>query len=301
MELFFIVNALKRGKVKMVTAVIPYLGYQRQDHVFRNGEAVSLEVIIKMLEAVGVDKVVTFDLHSIKIPELFHIPVVHLSALHLFAEKISETLSSQGSSHPLNDSSKPSGNTHSVIEKELTSTAEGRSSHGYKETVKSSFRGESRPFLVSPRFSNSVLVSPDMGGIRRIKILSQMLGNMPYATIQKNRDLKSGKIEARRIHGSVKRHAIIVDDMISTGNTIVVAADLLNKRGAEEIIVFATHPVFSKDAPKLLQKSKVKKVFVTDTIEIPKDKLFPKLEVLSVAEVIVSAIKNSKSQAPNFK
>src|SRR3972149_2015952 len=88
MELFFIADALKRSGARAVTAVIPYLGYQRQDHVFRSGEAVSLEVIIKMLEAVGVDRVITFDLHSIKIPELFHIPVVHLSALPLFAEKI---------------------------------------------------------------------------------------------------------------------------------------------------------------------------------------------------------------------
>ena len=69
MELFFIVDALKRSGAKSVTAVIPYLGYQRQDHVFREGEAVSLGVIIKMLEGVGVDRVITFDLHSIKIPE----------------------------------------------------------------------------------------------------------------------------------------------------------------------------------------------------------------------------------------
>src|SRR3989338_8012806 len=88
MELFFIVDALKRSGAKSVTAVIPYLGYQRQDHVFRDGEAVSLEVIIETLESVGMDKLITFDLHSIKIPELFSMPIVHLSALPIFAEKI---------------------------------------------------------------------------------------------------------------------------------------------------------------------------------------------------------------------
>jgi ribose-phosphate pyrophosphokinase len=229
MELFFIVDALKRNGAKKVTAVVPYLGYQRQDHIFRDGEAVSLEVVIKTLEAVGMDSIITFDLHSIKIPEIFRIPVVHLSALSLFAEKIK-------------------------------------------------------------KISNFVLVSPDMGGIRRIKQLSEMLGSMPYAAIEKNRDLKSGKIEASQVHGDIKKRAIIVDDMISTGSTIVVAADLLMKKGAEEVYVFATHPVFSKDAHVVLQKSKVKKVFVTDTIEVPKEKQFAKLEVISVARMIATSL-----------
>src|SRR5574338_629577 len=61
MELFFIVDALKRSGAEFVTAVIPYFGYQRQDHIFRDGEAVSLEVVIKILESVGVDKIVSFD------------------------------------------------------------------------------------------------------------------------------------------------------------------------------------------------------------------------------------------------
>jgi len=74
MELFFIVDALKRSGAKSVTAVVPYLGYQRQDHVFRDGEAVSLEVVIETLQAVGMDRLITFDLHSIKIPELFSLP-----------------------------------------------------------------------------------------------------------------------------------------------------------------------------------------------------------------------------------
>jgi len=240
MELFFIVDALKRSGAKKITAVIPYLGYQRQDHVFRDGEAVSLEVIIKMLEALGVNKVITFDLHSIKIPEFFKIPVVHLSALPLFAEKIKKIDSG----------------------------------------------------------TDYFLVSPDMGGTRRIKILSEILNNMPYATIEKDRDLKSGKIEVSEIHGNVGKVAFVVDDMISTGNTIVAAAELLNKNGVKRIVVFATHPVFSGNAAKTLQESSVEKVFVTDTIAIPKEKQFKKLEVLSVAEMIA---KNLKTQMSNVK
>src|SRR5579864_3970652 len=87
-ELFFIIDALKRSGARSVTAVVPYLGYQRQDHVFRDGEVVSLDVMIRFLESLKVDRVIALDLHSIKIPELFHIEVTHLSALPLFAERI---------------------------------------------------------------------------------------------------------------------------------------------------------------------------------------------------------------------
>lgn len=129
MELFIMVDALKRSGAEFVKTVIPYLGYQRQDHVFRDGEAVSLEVIAKILAAVGVSEVYSFDLHSPKIPDVFSIPLHHLSALPLFADKI-----------------------------------------------KSEFK-----------LDEIVLVTPDMGGIRRIKEVSELLGNVPFATITKNR------------------------------------------------------------------------------------------------------------------
>lgn len=242
MELFFIVDALKRSGAKSVTAVIPYLGYQRQDHVFRTGEAVSLEVIIETLESVGMNKLITFDLHSIKIPELFKIPIVHLSALPIFAQKIKE---------------------------------------------------------IFPDFKNSILVSPDMGGIRRIKILSEMLSDMPYISIVKDRDLETGNIKSNKIDTSLPdfkkevKRAIIADDMISTGRTIDAAVDLLIEQGIEESVVFATHPVFSNDYKNILQNSKVSKVFVTDTINVPDEKMFEKLEILSVAGEIAKEIKSS--------
>ncbi|MBU3978646.1 ribose-phosphate pyrophosphokinase [Patescibacteria group bacterium] len=244
MELFFIADAVQRSGAKSTTAVVPYLGYQRQDHIFRDGEAVSLEVVVKTLEAVGINWLIAFDLHSIKIPEVFKIPVSHLSALPLFADEI-----------------------------------ERRGWHT-KDTV---------------------LVSPDMGGIRRIRILSELLGGMPYASIEKQRDLSTGKVEALGIEGSVARRAIMVDDMISSGSTMVKAAEFLREKGVEELHVFATHPVFSAEAPKLLQESLIKDVYVTDTVYIPLDKYFPKLTVLSVAGTIARAIENKRPQKINFK
>ncbi|MEK7534279.1 MAG: ribose-phosphate pyrophosphokinase [Patescibacteria group bacterium] len=233
MELFLIVDALKRNGAKTVTAIIPYLGYQRQDHIFREGEGVSIEVIIKLLESVGIDKIITFDLHSVRIPELFRVPVIHLSALSLFADKIKQNQWSK---------------------------------------------------------TDTSLISPDMGGIRRIKILSQVLNGMPYAIIEKNRNLKSGAISIDDIQGATKKRAVIVDDMISTGTTIIRAAELLSKKGVEEIFVFATHAVFSDNATQMLQGSVVQKVCVTNTIDVASEKYFPKIEVLSVAGMIAEEL-----------
>lgn len=237
MELFIMIDALKRSGAKSVKAVIPYLGYQRQDHVFRDGEAVSLEVIAEILTRVGMTELFSFDLHSPKIPEIFTVPVHHLSALPLFAEKIHKSL---------------------II-----------------------------------NHQSFVLVSPDMGGIRRIKEISELLGNIPFATVEKNRDLATGVINDSSLEGDVRgKTAIIVDDMISTGITMVDAANLLIENGASKVFVFATHPVFARGCDKLLQHSKIEKVVVSDTIDVPAYSLFPKLEILSIAGVAAEAIKD---------
>lgn len=234
MELFFLVDALKRSGARSVTLIMPYVGYQRQDHVFRSGEAVSMQLIIKTLQAAGVDRLICVDLHALRIQELFNIPVTHLSALPLFADEIK------------------------------------------KQYVNG---------------LDSVLVSPDMGGIRRIKKMSELLSDMPYVTIVKNRDLATGNVEMSEIEGEVTRSALIVDDMISSGKTIVKAANLLKEQGAEEIMVFATHAVFSDEAPTLLQESIVKAVYVTDSVNVPEEKLFSKLHILSVSDMVAEQIK----------
>ena len=138
-----------------------------------------------------------------------------------------------------------------------------------------------------------------MGGIRRIKILSEMLSDMPFISIIKDRNLVTGNIESNRINTEssqwkkTAKKAIIVDDMISTGRTIDAAVDLLTKYGIEENFVFATHPVFSNAYKSILQNSKVSKVFVTDTIDVPEDKRFGKLEVLSVSKMIAEELREA--------
>jgi ribose-phosphate pyrophosphokinase len=234
MELFIMIDALKRSGAKSIKTVIPYLGYQRQDHIFREGEAVSLEVISEILTGVGMTELFSFDLHSPKIPEIFSVPVSHLSALPLFAEKIKKDFS----------------------------------------------------------LTEIVLASPDMGGIRRIKQVSEMLGNIPFATIEKNRDLQNGEINDSGLTGDVRgKVAVIVDDMISTGITMVEATNLLIENGATKVFVFATHAILARHADKILQESKIERVVVSDSVEIPSFKLFPKLEILSIAKIAADALK----------
>jgi len=236
MELFFIVDGLKRSGAKSITVVLPYLGYQRQDHVFRDGEAVSLDVAVHALEGAGTDRVITFDLHSIKIPEVFQVPVAHLSALPLFAQKIKE-------------------------------------------------------------LGDGFLASPDLGGLRRISKMSELLDGRKWVATIKDRDLNTGEIVMSGIEGDeaiIKGKAFIVDDMIASGKTIVESAKLFHEKGAEEIYVFATHAVFSQEAPELLENSLVKKVFVTDSVFVPQAKQFPKLEILSISKMAAKELRNER-------
>ncbi len=227
LELLFTLDALKRSGAKKVTAIIPYLGYSRADHVFREGEAVALEVVIKSMEANGLDEVIIIDPHTIRISEMFQIPCNLESALPVFAEKI----------------------------KELD--------------------------LDGDKIS---IVSPDMGGIRRVKQLSGMISGSTYAAINKNRDLGSGKIESTHVsEGELREICIITDDIISTGGTIVNAVNLCLSQGGRDVYVFATQPVFSDDAHKKLENCKAKKIYVTDAIAISQEKKFENLEILSLA------------------
>ncbi|MBI4008717.1 ribose-phosphate pyrophosphokinase [Candidatus Roizmanbacteria bacterium] len=90
MELFFFCDALKRQEAAKVIAVIPYFGYAKQNMQHRVGESVSVNVIIRFLEAIGFDKIYTFDLHDEATAGVFSIPFKHLSAFPMLANHIRE-------------------------------------------------------------------------------------------------------------------------------------------------------------------------------------------------------------------
>lgn len=85
-QLAFMADAAKRGKAKKVTAVVPYLAYARQDRVFLEGEAVSIEAVAKMLKAAGIDALVTVNVHHEEVLAKFPFEARNLSAISLLAE-----------------------------------------------------------------------------------------------------------------------------------------------------------------------------------------------------------------------
>ena len=88
-------DALNRLGVKKIIAVIPWLGYSKQDKVFRPGEPLSVKVIAKMLQVVPLDKVITFDLHNLAIPGFFEVPVINLSGRKVFRELMAKKITDQ--------------------------------------------------------------------------------------------------------------------------------------------------------------------------------------------------------------
>ncbi|MDH6180282.1 ribose-phosphate pyrophosphokinase [Microbacteriaceae bacterium SG_E_30_P1] len=135
------------------------------------------------------------------------------------------------------------------------------------------------------------VVSPDMGRVRVADIWSDKLG-APLAIIHKRRDpLVPNQVTVHEIVGEVEgRVCLLVDDLIDTGRTIVKAAEALKANGATNVVVAATHAVFSPPAVDLLQSEAIDSVVVTDTLPIPEEKRWDRLEVLPIAPLIARAI-----------
>lgn len=99
MELFFFCDALRRQEAKRVLGVVPYFGYGRQDIQHREGECVSANVVIRFMEAIGFDKIYTFDLHDEATGGVFHIPFRNISALPTLVHAIQDYIKEQNMSY----------------------------------------------------------------------------------------------------------------------------------------------------------------------------------------------------------
>ncbi|MEX2028545.1 MAG: ribose-phosphate diphosphokinase [Candidatus Curtissbacteria bacterium] len=117
------------------------------------------------------------------------------------------------------------------------------------------------------KLTNPIVVSPDVGGVKRARNFAAIL-DMPLVVIEKRREVAArDTIEILSMSGEVAGDtAIIIDDIISTGSTIIESAKALKEKGVKKVIVCATHAVFAGNAIENLEKSQIDKVFVTDTI-----------------------------------
>ncbi|ALO67806.1 ribose-phosphate pyrophosphokinase [Arthrobacter alpinus] len=137
------------------------------------------------------------------------------------------------------------------------------------------------------------VVSPDTGRVRVAEQWAERLGGAPLAFVHKSRDLTvPNQAVSKTVVGQVEgRTCVLIDDMIDTGGTIAGAVRVLKDAGAKDVIIAATHAVFSDPAAERLANCGAREVVVTNTLPIPEDKRFPTLTVLSIAPLLARAIK----------
>ncbi len=136
---------------------------------------------------------------------------------------------------------------------------------------------------------NMVIVSPDVGGIKTARAYAKKM-KCDLAIVDKRR-INDKQAEAMHIMGDVEgKNVVIIDDMVATAGSLVEAVAALKKAGALEVYASITHPVLCGPALERLKDSEIKELVVTDTIPIPKDKMIPRIKVLSVASLLGEAI-----------
>lgn len=235
LELCLIADALRGADAKKIIAVLPYLGYMRQDKAHREGEAVSARVVARMIESAGYDKIITLDMHSDASAGFFKIPVTHLFSLSLFADMFKE------------------------------------------------------------QKADPVIVAPDAGGAKRAQRFAGLLGT-PMIMLEKTRSLeKIHVVEHMKLIGSSEgKEAVIIDDLVTSGQTLAKAATALKEEGAQKVTACVTHAVFIDTTRNNLENSDLDAIYITDTIPLPKEYMFPKLHVISVAPLLAEAIMKTR-------
>ena len=139
-----------------------------------------------------------------------------------------------------------------------------------------------------------VVVAPDVGSAKMARGFAKRL-NASLAIIDKRRP-RANVSEVVNVVGEVEgKDCLLADDMIDTAGTVSEAARALKELGARDIYVCATHALLSGPAVERLSNAPITEVAVTDTIEIPEERRFPTLKVLSVGELLAKAIRFTHS------
>ncbi len=138
--------------------------------------------------------------------------------------------------------------------------------------------------------SDVAVVSPDVGGVGTAKALADRL-SASLAIIAKRRP-EPNLVEVLQVIGELAgKKAVLIDDIIDTGASVVSAAEMVAERGASEIYAYATHAVLSGDAAARLEAAPLEEVVVTDSIPLPPEKSCPKIRLLSLAPIMAEAVR----------
>ncbi|MBS3131898.1 ribose-phosphate pyrophosphokinase [Candidatus Woesearchaeota archaeon] len=152
--------------------------------------------------------------------------------------------------------------------------------------------------ILGRKLKDIVIVAPDVGGASRARTYAKVL-HAPIAIIDKRRAEGTRKVIVENIIGDIKgKTCIIIDDIIDTAGTITEAASLLKQKGAKEIYVYATHAVLSGNAIEKIKNAPIREIVFTNTIELPKGKMLPKIKVLSVGHFLAETIRRNYGGMP---
>ena len=239
MELFIMLDALKRASTARVNVVMPYYGYGRQDRKVAPRAPISARLVADLVETAGASRILAMDLHVGQIQGFFNIPVDHLYALPVQL------------------------NYFGHIEEEV------------------------------------VVVSPDAGGVERAREFAKRCKNDASIAIIDKRRERANVSKVMHIVGDVKgKVAILLDDMIDTGGTIVQSAEALMRDGASRVYACCTHAILSGNAVENINKSPIYKLVVTNTIPFnAKHKELERVEVLDVSSILGEAIRRIHDEA----
>ncbi len=150
-----------------------------------------------------------------------------------------------------------------------------------------------------------VIVSPDAGRVNRVRAFARRLRReLPIAIVDKRRTGPNQSIVLNVIGEIEGKTALIYDDMLDTGGTMIDAARAMVEKGARAVYACVVHPLLSRDAPERIAESDIKELVVTDTIELSSEKKVKKIKILSVANLLGEAIlriHNAESISTLFK
>lgn len=137
-----------------------------------------------------------------------------------------------------------------------------------------------------------VIVAPDAGAAKRAQFFAEKL-HAPLALIEKKRDLdKLHELKSVRFIGETKNKiAVLVDDVITSGSTLVKAAYALKEQGATKVFACVTHADFVDGTPSVLQNSPLDGVYVSDSIHLPQELRFPKLHIVALSHMLAQHVK----------
>ncbi|HZA49038.1 MAG TPA: ribose-phosphate diphosphokinase [Nitrososphaera sp.] len=191
-----------------ICAVIPYLGYARQDRAFLDGEVVSISLVAKLFESVRLKHIITVDIHSELAMSYFR-SIQNVSSVPLLADYASKM-----------------------------------------------------------RLHDPIAVSPDAGGTNRAKEFARHLDIDDVLVLKKSRHRVTGDVtvEERLDIDISKRDAIVIDDIISSGGSLIKAAEVLNKKGVGKIYAMCAHALLINDAAQKIKSAGVEDIVSTNSV-----------------------------------